>query len=242
MAHPSGNDLVYAYESGRLVSSEVSAMGATLLYAYDAEGRLARIDGTLQGSPAWVQHFTYGDDGRLVSRTMLGAEDGRERESWTFSYDAMGRLVGAARQLADVGERACSLGYDAAGRFETYRCEAANDDVPDEAGSVSYDEDGRVVMLEKAHGELGSMRQEFRYAPTGLVTSVVVRDESGAERMTDDVVHDGQGRVSSIRSRGSDIRLSYEGDFGPGARCGAAPPAPAGFPALMLIPWFGLSN
>jgi YD repeat-containing protein len=238
---PSGDERIYVYEHERLATSEATSMQVTFTFSYDAEGRLVRVDGAQRGVPSVEQHFTYDSDGRLVSRIMRGVQDGEARERWELVYDTGGRLSQAIRRDAEGSEQVCSLAYDRLGRLESHSCEA-----PPRSGLFSgterltYDEGGRVESIESVHGDLPPRRRELRYTPSGLLASGVVHDASGAVRASEDMTYDEDGRVSAIRSRGADTRLSYEGDFGPGSRCGAAAPAPTGVPAFELIRWFGL--
>jgi RHS repeat-associated protein len=103
--------VAYAYNAAGQLAREDRGNGTYTTWSYDALGRL---DGVANYSPLGVllSRFQYGydDDGGIAGMETL---DGR----WTYEYDVVGRLVGAAFDSTNplVDDQDFAYEYDAAG-------------------------------------------------------------------------------------------------------------------------------
>jgi RHS repeat-associated protein len=134
----------YAYDAfGRLVRVEYPAWGKTIGYAYDERGRLRERqlpDGT-------VTRYTYDAISRLVR---IDAQEG----AFGFDYDAEGRLARRSNPNGTVATYA----YDAVGRVERISHTAAGGQTT-AAVAYTYDGAGNRVTATDERGQ----RTTFRY-------------------------------------------------------------------------------
>ncbi|MER8183393.1 DUF6531 domain-containing protein [Kitasatospora sp. NPDC094015] len=185
VTNPVGQRWQYGYDAaGRLVS-ETDFNGRTLAYIVDAVGRpVSRTNGAGQSV-----HYAYDAVGNLVSKNADGAVT-------TFTYDRVGRLVGAEgpdgrmeREYDELGRltaesvdgRVSRFSYDALGRRVDRRTPSQH------VSSWTYDAVGNPLTLNSAghqvafaHDALG--RELERRTGTSLVMASVW---DGADRLVE---------------------------------------------------------
>jgi len=212
-----GNEVHYSYDAlGRLEQLTDAGGDPIAQYAYDAAGRLERKDlgngvyTTYEYDPAGqllhlvnyapgdsvLSRFDYGYDA-LGQRTSMTTLDGE----WSYAYDYVGQLVGAALDSTNgtIGDQSLSYEYDPLGnRIRTVAGGETAEYVTNEmnqyeaAGNTTYeyDNDGNLTR---------------RISPAGTTTYTydienrLVRVETGTD--TWEYVYDALGnRVASIHN------------------------------------------
>ena len=199
---PSGGTEAFAYE-GALedAASETDAFGNTTTRTFDELGNVASAtypDGT---SERWeyrgsriVRHVSPGGLDMRVSlsaagRTLSIDQSGR---TWSYEYDAAGRLLRSTDPLGQTG----SIAYDAAGNVAS---------VSDGQGIVAvfaYDGAGRQTSATDALGNVTTAS----YAPSGNVLS-----ETDALGRTTGYAYDAAGNVVSVTDAAGGV-LTYAYD------------------------------
>lgn len=159
-----GTTTAYTYDTTRnLTLSRTEAAGTplarTTTTTWHATYRLpTRIE-----APLTVTDFAYDADGNLLSKTETARDSGAVR-TWTYTYDAYGRVLSVDGPRTDVQD-VTRYAYDSAGNLAT---------VTNAAGQVlslgPYDASGRLLKSVDANGKT----TEFSYGPRGWLLSRTV--------------------------------------------------------------------
>lgn len=226
----------YTYEDDRLVRS-TSSEGVENTYTY-AGDLLVRVDFSRDDDLRFSEAREYDDEGRI--RTVVteypdhvGTLETRARRD--FEYDDTGRLLRTTDTARDTSNAlTCLCTYDDGGQLRGLTC-----DLPPESeqttfeyteeGRISavhartntslhfYDDSGRLVLTQRLEGD--------RLAHTTNISW----DAEGHERERTTLFEDGQQMVQVT---------TFDGTFGPGAKCGGPPAQPPGVPLGAAWLWF----
>jgi YD repeat-containing protein len=180
--------------SGELVVVERAVGGGPTRFAYDATGRLTRVDG-----PLGAHSYLYDERGLLVARV------GGSGETTRYAYDSLDRLVAAGRTSLAYGEERLARVTAPDGSTTDYAYDRRLlVDVDVSAGaSARFAYDRRGLLLSATNG--GTI--EYSYDRRG---EPVVRRESGT---TTEYDYDASGRlVGSVDSRGMTVSYTYDRD------------------------------
>ncbi|MBI5513681.1 MAG: PKD domain-containing protein [Deltaproteobacteria bacterium] len=199
-------DVTYTRDPGGNVLSAVEASGRSVVYTYDTAGRVTR-EARSGGSDAATVDYAYDGDGSLTrvgARTLAVTNlrltnDG----TWTYTYDASGRVTGRARGGVTEAWR-----YDAFGRLvELTRTGATparvqltynqNDllqrVVTDGVGRTLYwDDEAQVPLLLEERDDAGALLVRYVYGHGVLAQTassgvrVLHRDALGHTRLVTD--------------------------------------------------------
>lgn len=189
----------FAYDQGRLVSSQEDASRGIVnhTYEYDGEGRISADNGD-DGS---YHKYTYDDAGRLVQLDERNVYSGSSSTSSTaYAYDDAGHLVKEASTYSYGGEATTyAFGYDEQGRVTSYEIPYGDGNI---RVSLTYDDAGRVATGTTAYPNSSGANplQTFSYDDAGRL--IKVRDSYNASTTdyTDyDLSYDDAGRLVKVR-------------------------------------------
>ena len=221
---PSGGMETFAYE-GRLEEPavEVDALGNVTTRTFDAMGNVASATYPDGGSERWeyrgdriVRHVSASGLDMRVGLSAAGrirsiSQSGR---TWTYSYDAAGRLgqtidplgqassvvydaAGNISSVSDEQGAIASFAYDGAGR------ETAETDALGNVARVSYDAAGNVLAQTDALGRTTA----YAYDAAGNVASVT--DAAGG---VSSYAYDATGNlIAETNALGSTTSYTYDG-------------------------------
>ena len=148
-------DYTYAYDAlGRATSSSLNLAGlgqtVTLSYAYDSAGRRAELSATIDGTDDFLNSYAYDATGRLVRVEQSGVTGGNAvaEKRVDFTYDSSGRtstIIRYADLAATQLVAATNLTYDSAGRLTSL---IHSQDAVDLVGYTwTYDSAGRITQF-----------------------------------------------------------------------------------------------
>ena len=151
-------------------------------YSYDINGNLEQLEDWAGGAGGNGHHFTYDNNGRLLSYTDYDAAQ------LTYSYDALGRPVamnayetdnnygyayttgGQLSTLSAPGNKQWGFVYDNGGRLSYYTWPNG------QRTEYTYDDDGRLTGLIHKNGAAEAVRAGWQY---------VLDDDDNIVRMVD---------------------------------------------------------
>jgi hypothetical protein len=162
-----GEDARYEHVDGRLVTEvhvlAPDGMQRTIRYAYDAKGRVERIEREDPGSKS-EEHVTYDEHGRPSRTTRLEGGERLERRR-TYEGD---RLVRDVLRLPDGRTRVTERAYDAAGRSTRWVTTDRTGWTPTvDAYDFTWDEGGRLRTQSFIEGDTPIYRRSFSYDEDG---------------------------------------------------------------------------
>ncbi len=172
-ADPLGNSIVYDYDARNNPISKTDANGNTINYSYDANGRLLK-----KSYPDSTEEtFTYDAKGNLLTA-------GNKHISYTFSYDAVGRI----KSVSDSTGNVISYEYDLLGnktkiispegKSLTYTYDKANrltSIINGGTFTFGYDSKGQRSSLTYPNGDTAA----YGYDKHGRLTSLVHKNSAG---------------------------------------------------------------
>lgn len=169
-----GNVTSYVHDAKGNLTSKTDGNGNTVTYRYDGNGRLLRKlypDET-------EESFTYGAKGNILTAA-------NKNISYSFSYDAAGRMISAT----DSSGKTIGYAYDLRGNKTgmtmpdgtsiTYGYDGVNrltSIVSDGTYSFSYDANGRRTGLGYPNGDSAT----YAYDAGGRLTNLVRKNQAGA--------------------------------------------------------------
>lgn len=234
----------FTYVAGRLTQSTGRESDMRTMYTYDGS-RLTRIVRTEGGELALRMDLRYDSSGHLDSQvTLILGEDRTtldEVERRVFAYDASGRLMRTTHTRGSRNE-VCEVEYDVHERLASVTCET--DVFPAETpyrATYAYDAAGRLSEV-----GMSSTTLTMHFDAAGRRERIEATSDTGEVRTSDVFVYDAEGREVEWRiilSSGTvdAVQIAFEGTFGAGAVCGAAPPPPPGIPKEIPSIWFDMN-
>lgn len=204
---PNQQEWTFTYDDAGRLESAIDPLSRAATFAHDARDRLVEA-----AHPNGDQEqITYDDHGRVAER--LYTANGQADETFVFTYDALGRVLGVNDEsfaYDENGVLTAANGFaftaDGAGRLLTVAIEQ------DKVVTYVYDQGRLTAVQDWLGGELtfgyddrGRLDQVSR--PNGVVTlyehddldRIVVIREMGDERVAETaLVYAGDGRVSEI--------------------------------------------
>lgn len=184
IAYPDGSRSIYEYDEA-LRLRKLTQGESTIKYQYDEAGRL--VEKILPGDVLFRYAYTsHGELEMLQSRNQEGILD-----TYRYSYDQTGRIVGMERQTSAHSEEngAYTYAYDSLGRLT----QVQKDGSP--CRSYAYDQTGNRIWKEET-GAKERVETNYAYSNTGQLLLERRNNQEITYR------YDGRGNLTEILENG----------------------------------------
>lgn len=184
ITYPDGSRSIYEYDEA-LRLRKLTQGESTIKYQYDEAGRL--VEKILPGDVLFRYAYTpHGELEMLQSRNKEGVLD-----TYRYSYDKTGRIVGMERQTRAHSEEngTYAYGYDSLGRLT----QVQKDGSP--CRSYAYDQVGNRIWKEEI-GKGGRVETNYTYSNTGQLLLERRNNQETTYR------YDGRGNLTEILENG----------------------------------------